>query len=201
MANTPGSTLLRRLKKVILFRYQQKILCNELSWSVSLIPVGMSLRYFKLVGFIYLSVRRRKEVSNRSTLLTYHLRRRDDLSAWSSTFILVTKMDILFGYQTERFSGICGGSVSLRYYQYVATMSQRCRFHLGISCDVSVAFLSQVSLTYVSTGTSLQRLKLYSFIYVPMRRRKDVSNRSVSLTYQLRCHNNVSEWSATSRLM
>ena len=32
-----------------------------------------------------------------------------------------------------------------------------------------------------------------------MRRLKDVSNRSVSLTYQLRCHNVVSAWSTTSR--
>ena len=60
------------------------------------VPVGTSLVYFKLIGFIYVPVRRRKNVSNRSTLLTYHLRRRDDLSAWSRTLILVTKMDAFY---------------------------------------------------------------------------------------------------------
>ena len=51
------------------------------------------LRRLKLVGFIYVPVRRRKNVSNRSVLLTYQLRRRDDVSAWSRTLILVTKID------------------------------------------------------------------------------------------------------------
>ena len=59
----------------------------------------MSLQQDKLVSLNVLvgtSLRtcgRCKNVSNRSTLLTYHLRHRDDLSAWSRTLILVTKMD------------------------------------------------------------------------------------------------------------
>ena len=55
------------------------------SWSL--------LLRLKLVGFIYISVRRGKDVSDRSSLLTYQLRRRDDVSAWSRTLISVTKMD------------------------------------------------------------------------------------------------------------
>ena len=45
-----------------------------------------------MVGFIYVPVRRHKEVSNRSDELTYQLRRHDDVSAWSGIFKLVTKM-------------------------------------------------------------------------------------------------------------
>ena len=64
--------------------------------SLTNVPVGTSLVYFKLIGFIYVPVRRRKKVSSRSTLLTYHLRHRDDLSAWSRTLILVTKIDTFY---------------------------------------------------------------------------------------------------------
>ena len=55
------------------------------------------------------------------------------------------------------------------------------------------------SLTYVPIGTSLRRLKLVGFIHVPVRRRKDVSNRSISLTYQLWHRYDVLAWYATSR--
>ena len=55
-------------------------------------PVGMSLRRLKFVGFIYIPVRRHKDVSNRSEELTHQLRRHDDVSAWSRMFKLVTKM-------------------------------------------------------------------------------------------------------------
>ena len=48
-------------------------------------------------------MRRRKNVSNRSVLLTYQLRRRDDVSAWSETFKLVTKMgQFLLGTKVVR---------------------------------------------------------------------------------------------------
>ena len=56
-----------------------------------------------------------------------------------------------------------------------------------------------VTLTQVPVGTSLRRLKLVGFIYVPVRRRKDVSDRSVSLTYQLRRRDDVLAWSAMSQ--
>ena len=42
-----------------------------------------------------------------------------------------------------------------------------------------------VSLTYLPVGTSLQRLRLVGFIYAPVRRRKNVSNRSVLMMCQL----------------
>ena len=50
--------------------------------SVNQVPVGAFLRRLKSVGFIYASIRRRKDVSNRSVSLTYLLRRGDDESAW-----------------------------------------------------------------------------------------------------------------------
>ena len=56
-----------------------------------------------------------------------------------------------------------------------------------------------VSLSQVSIGTSLRRLKLVNRIYVPKRRHKNVSNRSVSMTYQLQRCDDVSAWSAMSR--
>ena len=56
-----------------------------------------------------------------------------------------------------------------------------------------------VSVTKVSIGTSLWPLKLVGFFYGPMRRRKDVSNRSVSFTYLLWHCDDVSACSATSR--
>ena len=51
----------------------------------------------------------------------------------------------------------------------------------------------------------LVRLKLVSFIYAPVRRHKDVSNRSdefiCQLIYQLRRHRDVSAWSGAFRLV
>ena len=50
----------------------------------------------------------------------------------------------------------------------------------------SLGRVKLISLTQVPVGTSLRRLKLVGFIYIPVRRHRDVSNRSVSMTYQLR---------------
>ena len=63
---------------------------------------------FFLVVFIYVPVRRHKDVSNRSVLLKYQLRRRDDVLLWSRTFKLVTKMGqfLLGTRQYVRFYGI-----------------------------------------------------------------------------------------------
>ena len=71
--------------------------------SLTNVPVGRSPRRLKLVGFFYVPVRSRKNVSNRPVLLTYQFRRRDDVSAWSRTVILVTKMD-QFYLGTRRLS-------------------------------------------------------------------------------------------------
>ena len=64
---------------------------------------------------------------------------------------------------------------------------------------MSLRLVKWVSLTQVPLVTSLQRLKLVGFIYGPVRGHKDVSNRSVSLTYQLRGGDGFLAWSATSR--
>ena len=62
---------------------------------------------------------RRKEVSTSSVLLTYQLRRRDDVLAWSGTFKLASKMGQFLG----------GTS------QYTFTASQVVQSLLGL-CDV-----------------------------------------------------------------
>ena len=77
-------------KMSVSFRYHLKRLCNVLSWSVSL--RYQLVRRLKLVGFIYVPVKRRKNVSSRSVLLTYQLRRCDDVLAPSRTFKLASKM-------------------------------------------------------------------------------------------------------------
>ena len=64
---------------------------------------------------------------------------------------------------------------------------------------MSLRLVKWVSLTQVPVFTSLRRLKLVGFIYGPVRGHKDVSNRSVSLTYQLRGGDGFLAWSATSR--
>ena len=55
-------------------------------------PVVILLGDLRLVDFVYVPLRRRKDVSNRPVLLTYQLRRRDNVSAWSSSVKLVTRM-------------------------------------------------------------------------------------------------------------
>ena len=99
-------------KMSVSFRYHLKCLCDMLSWSVS-------LRYqlvwrLKLVGFIYVPVKCRKNVSRRSVLLTYQLRRCDDVLSLSRTFKLVSKISqFLGGVLGSTFFSISDGSVSL----------------------------------------------------------------------------------------
>ena len=199
MAKTPASTLLRRLKDVSLIQVLVETSLQRVKLvGLTYVPVDTSLRRLKLVGFIYVPVRRRKKVSNRTVLLTYQLRR-DDVSAWSRTLILVTKMDQFylglgstFFWHLRWFSLIeVPGSTSLQRLKDVGLVQ--------VLVVTSLRHVKLIGLTQVSIGTSLRRLKLVGFIYVPMRRRQGVSNRSVSFTYQLRRHGVVSAWSATSR--
>ena len=66
---------------------------------------------------------------------------------------------------------------------------------------MSLEVVKLVSLTRVSISMLLLQLELVGLIYRPMRYCTDVSNRSVSLTYQLRGHYDVSAWSTKSRLV
>ena len=176
----PGSTSLRHLKDVCLIQVPVKTsLCRAKLVSLTQVPISTSLRRLKLVYFIYAPMRHHKDVSNRSDEFMYQLRRHGDVSAWSGEFKLVTKMDkFLLRTISVNFLGVSGGSVFLRQ-------------HL-----VRHWYVSQ---TQVLVVTLLRRPKLVGFIYVPVRRRKDVSNKSVSLTYQLRRRHDVLAWSATSR--
>ena len=68
------------------------------------------------IGRIYIPVGRHEDISNRSVLLTYQLRRCDGISAWSRTFKQVTQISqFFFRQQAVRFYGISVGSVSFRY--------------------------------------------------------------------------------------
>ena len=143
--------------------------------SLTYVPVSTSLRRIKLVGFIYVPVRRR-----------------DGVTAWCRSLILVIKLDQFYlGTRQNVF----------RHPQWFSLVKVPARASLKHLKDagliqvlvvMSLQRVELVSFAQVLIGTSLQRLKLVGFIYVPMRRRKDVSNRSVSFTYQSRCHDDVS---------
>ena len=112
----PASTSLRHLKDIGLNQVETPLRSFNLVKLVSLtyVAVGTSLRRLKLVDFIYLPVRRRKNVY-RSVLLKYQLRRRDDVSAWFRMFKLVTKMGQFVQILGSMFFDISDGSDSLRY--------------------------------------------------------------------------------------
>ena len=78
-------------KMSVSFKYHLKRLCDMLSWSASL--RYQLVRRLKLVVFICVPVKRRKNVSSRSALLTYQLRRCDNVLASSRTFKLVSKIN------------------------------------------------------------------------------------------------------------
>ena len=80
-------------------------------------------------------MRRWKGTSDRSVLLSYHLRRRDDVSAWSR--------DVEIGHQkgSVHFHSFSGGSVSFKY-----------------QLD-SLLCLKAVGLIKVPIVTSLRRVK------------------------------------------
>ena len=78
-------------------RYQLVHRCDVSSWSSFYVPL-----------------RHCRNISNRSVLLTQQLRR-DDVSAWSRTLKLVTKLgQFLLGTKAVHFSQTSGGSASLR---------------------------------------------------------------------------------------
>ena len=84
-------------------------------------------------------------------------------------------------------------STSLQCLKYLS--------YIQVPVKMSLRHAKLVCFIQVPLGTSLRRLKLVGFIYVPVRRCKDVSNRSVLLIYQLRCRDDVSVWSKTSKLV
>ena len=183
-------------KTSVSFRYQLERLCDLFSWLVSL-RCQLVHRY---------------DVLNWSVLFTYqwdvaktsHIRpsywriswdvvmmsqHRPGRSNWSVKWVyFIWLLD-------STFCGISSDSVTS---WYVATTSQRPRSHLGIIVS-SLRHVKLVSPTEVSIGTSLRRFKLVGFIIVPIGRRKDVRNRSVSFTFQLWRHDDISACSATFR--
>ena len=176
--------LLRRLKDVSLIQ----------------VLVKTSLQLVQLVSLIQEPiVTSRKDVSNRSVLLTYQLRRRNNISALASTFNLLIRISqFILGTRKQIFAA----SQVVQSLQVPAITSlQRLKdvSLIQVPALTSLRCVKLISLTQVSIGTSLRRLKLVGLNQVLMRRHKDVSNRSVSFTYQSRRCNDVSAWSATSR--
>ena len=134
--------LLRRLKDVSLIQvpFKTSLRLVQLVSHIQ-VPAVTSLGRLRFIGFVYVPLRRRKDVSNRSVLLTYQLRRRDNVSAWSRTFKLVTRMgQFILGTRQQIFSASQVVQSLPCTSQYVATTSQRHQSHLGTSCDVSATF-------------------------------------------------------------
>ena len=168
--------LLQRLKDVSFIQVpvETSLRLVQLA-SLIQVPVVTLLARLRLVGFVYAPLRRCKDVSNRSVLLTYQLKRRDDVSAWFRTFTLGTRMgEYLLGKRQYIFS--VPASVLLQCLKDVS--------FIYVPAVTSLGHVKLVSLAQVSIGTSLRRLKLLGLHYVPMRHHKNVSNRSASFTYQ-----------------
>ena len=170
--------LLRCLKDVDLIQVPVKTSLRPVKL-VSLTQVLVGLSLFKLVGSIYVPVRRCKNIASRSVLLTYQLRRRGDVSAWSRT-----------SAKWVNFFWVLGSTFfqHLWWFSVIKVATSTLIQHLKdvrllqVLVVTSLRCVKLVSLNQVSIGTSLQRLKLVGFIYVPMRRRKDVTNTSHSRT-------------------
>ena len=163
------------------------------------VPVGTLLRHLNLVGFIYVPVRGRREVSNWSFF---------DVPVETSESRLSMVQDVQighytgsnsFGYWAVRLFGISGSSVSLRYQlvrRYKASKtSVSFRYQIWHLCDVlswSVSHRYQLVCRYDDSNRPV--ISTYQWDIG-----KDVSNRSVSFTYQLWRCDDVSAWSAMIR--
>ena len=106
-----------------------------LSWSVTL---SYQLVHHEI---FYVQVRHCRNVSNRSILLTYQLRRCDDVSAWFRMLKLVTKMG-QFLSDTTFFS-------NLRWFSLIK-----------VPASTSLQHLKDVGLIQLLVTISLRRVKL-----------------------------------------
>ena len=160
----PASTLQRHLKDIYLIKVPVETSLRRVALvSLNQVQVGTLLRRLKLLGFFYIPFRHHKNVSSRFVLLTYQLRRRDNVSALFRTLKLVSKMgQFLLCTKAINFSGTLNGSAALKYPQYVATISQRRRSDLSISCDLSAT--CEVGVTQISIGTSFNWLILATYV-------------------------------------
>ena len=121
-----------------------------------------------MVGFVYVPVRRCKGISNRSVLLTYQLRRRDDVSAWSGTFKLIFKM-CQFHLSTGQYILVASHVVQshLGNNKCIAKTSQRRQSDLGTSWYFVTT--SQIGWFYLRINEALQRrIKWIRLIDVPV---------------------------------
>ena len=95
-----------------------------------------------IIPWFYL---RSNEISQRCfkwfVLLSHQFQRRDDVSAWSGIFKLVTKMGhFILGTRQYIFTASLVVQSLLGTSQYVATTSQSRRSYLGTNCNVSATY-------------------------------------------------------------
>ena len=126
-------------KTSVWFRYQLKLLCDVLSWSVSLM--------YQLIGRYDVSnwLDLFTHQSNRADKFTYELPRHNDVSAWSRKFKLVIKW-------ANFFCVLC------------SELPRRLRWFspFKVPAITLLQRLKDIGLIQVSVATSLRRVKLVS---------------------------------------
>ena len=149
-----------------------------LRWSVSLrYQCVYCYNTSNLLSFFYVSVRHFSNVLNRPVLLMHQSRRCDDVSVWSRTLKLFTKMS-QFPLDTKpvHFSQNSSGSSSLKYQlvrrHNISNISSHLQLLTYTSCDLSVTcsvgqshlginccvvMTSQTDWFYLHSNETLQR--------------------------------------------
>ena len=101
-----------------------------------------------------------KNLLNRSILLTYQLRRHDDVSSWSKTFKLVSKMgQFTLGTRQYLFWHLWWFSL----IKVSASLSLQCRNNISliqVLALISLRRVKLVSVTQVSIGTSFTTFQI-----------------------------------------
>ena len=147
---------------------------------------------------ILLLIQKRKIQAEKLVSIRPYVSQSDLRESWL-TFKLVTKRYQFFQVPDSTF---------LRHLRWFRLFQVPVSTQLRLPKDVSLIQVSFVTSlrratlvipTQVPVVASLRRLKLGEFICVAMRRLKDLSNRSVSLTYQFRRCYDVSAQSVTSQ--
>ena len=109
--------------------------------SLTQVPVGALLRRLKLVGFFYVQVTRRRNVSNSTVSLTNQQRGRNDILVCSRTLKQVTKMvQFLLGTKSVHFFSnlrqfsLINLSTSLTHLKDVGFIQVLVGSHLDVLC-------------------------------------------------------------------
>ena len=149
---------LRRLKEVSLIQVPVKMSLRYAKLvSLTQVPVGTSLKHLRLVCFIHVPGRRHKYIANRSAELTYQLRQ-----------VMMRPQ-----HGTRRFV-LC--STIFRHVRWFSLFKVPASTLIQLFKDVgliqvpvvTLRRVKLVSLSQVSIGMQLRRLKFANLIYVPV---------------------------------